>query len=50
MPDAFLISAARTPIGKYLGALADVRAADLGAIALRKRCAAATCRPIASTR
>ena len=31
MPDAFLLSAARTPIGKYLGALSDVAAPDLGA-------------------
>src|SRR5947209_7624365 len=36
MPDAFLLSAARTPIGKYLGALADVPAVELGAVALRE--------------
>src|SRR5437588_5815191 len=36
MPDAFLVSAVRTPIGKYLGALADVSAPDLGAIALKE--------------
>ncbi len=34
MADAFLLSAARTPIGKYLGGLADVSAPQLGAIAL----------------
>ncbi len=34
MLDALLISAARTPIGKYLGALADVSAPELGARAL----------------
>src|SRR3954447_18850220 len=34
MPDAFLVSAVRTPIGKYLGALADVAAPDLAARAL----------------
>ncbi len=34
MADAFLLSAVRTPIGKYLGALADVPAPQLGAIAL----------------
>src|SRR3954447_1652377 len=34
MPDAFLVSAVRTPIGKYLGALADVSAPQLGAHAL----------------
>src|SRR5438034_2692099 len=32
--DAFLLSAARTPIGKYLGALADVPAPQLGAYAV----------------
>jgi acetyl-CoA C-acetyltransferase len=34
MADAFLLSAARTPIGKYLGGLADVPAPDLGAVAV----------------
>src|SRR5947208_1059439 len=34
MADAFLLSAARTPIGKYLGALADVAAPQLGAVAV----------------
>jgi acetyl-CoA C-acetyltransferase len=34
MADAFLLSAARTPIGKYLGALADVPAPQLGAAAV----------------
>jgi acetyl-CoA C-acetyltransferase len=34
MTDAFLLSAARTPIGKYLGALADVPAPRLGAVAV----------------
>src|SRR3954447_7253193 len=34
MPDAFLVSAVRTPIGKYLGALADVAAPDLAARAV----------------
>ena len=33
MADAFILSAARTPIGKYLGALADVPAVELGATA-----------------
>ena len=36
MPDAFLLSAARTPIGKYLGALSEVPAPELGAVALRE--------------
>ena len=34
MPDAFLLSAVRTHIGKYLGGLADVSAPQLGAVAL----------------
>jgi acetyl-CoA C-acetyltransferase len=33
MADALLLSAARTPVGKYLGALADVPAPQLGAVA-----------------
>src|ERR1700680_152029 len=36
MPDAFLVSAVRTPIGKYLGALAELSAPELGAIALKE--------------
>ena len=40
MADAFLLSAARTPIGKYLGALAEVPAPQLGAAALPRRCTA----------
>src|SRR5437660_4030372 len=34
MADAFILSAARTPIGKYLGSLADVPAPQLGAVAV----------------
>jgi acetyl-CoA C-acetyltransferase len=34
MADAYLLSAARTPIGKYLGSLADVPAPQLGAVAI----------------
>jgi acetyl-CoA C-acetyltransferase len=34
MPDAYLLSGARTPIGKYLGAFADVSAPELGAAAV----------------
>jgi acetyl-CoA C-acetyltransferase len=34
MADAFLLSAARTPIGKYLGAFADVPAPQLGSVAI----------------
>jgi acetyl-CoA C-acetyltransferase len=36
MSEAFIIAAARTPIGKYLGALADVAAPELGAVALKE--------------
>ena len=36
MADAFLLSAARTPIGKYLGSLAEVSAPQLGAVAIAK--------------
>src|SRR3954453_9484264 len=35
MSDAFLFAAARTPIGKFLGGLADAPAVELGAAALR---------------
>jgi acetyl-CoA C-acetyltransferase len=34
--DAFLFAAARTPIGKFLGGLADVSAPELGAVALKE--------------
>jgi acetyl-CoA C-acetyltransferase len=34
MADAFILSAARTPLGKYLGSLADVPAPQLGAVAI----------------
>jgi acetyl-CoA C-acetyltransferase len=34
MAEAFILSAARTPIGKYLGALADLSAPELGARAV----------------
>src|SRR5438067_1869230 len=36
MGDAFILSAARTPIGKYLGGLAEVPAPELGAVAVRE--------------
>jgi acetyl-CoA C-acetyltransferase len=36
MADAYILSAARTPIGKYLGAFADVPTPDLGAAAVRE--------------
>jgi acetyl-CoA C-acetyltransferase len=34
MPEAFILSAIRTPIGKYLGALAEVPAPELGSVAI----------------
>jgi acetyl-CoA C-acetyltransferase len=34
MADAFILSAARTPIGKYLGGLSEVPAPQLGAVAV----------------
>src|SRR5207253_651063 len=34
MADAFLLAAARAPIGKYLGGLADLSAPQLGAVAV----------------
>src|SRR5579862_2963567 len=34
MAEAFLLSATRTPIGKYLGAFADLTAPQLGGIAV----------------
>jgi acetyl-CoA C-acetyltransferase len=33
MADTFILSAARTPIGKFLGGLADLSAPQLGAAA-----------------
>ena len=35
-PDVFIVGAARTPIGKFLGGLSPLRASDLGAIAIRE--------------
>ena len=34
-PDVFIVGAARTPIGRFLGGLAGLKAADLGAVAIR---------------
>src|SRR5471032_1332067 len=36
MTDAFIVSAVRTPIGKYLGGLADVSAPELGGLVLQE--------------
>ena len=34
-PEVFIVGAARTPIGKFLGALSPLKASDLGAIAIK---------------
>jgi acetyl-CoA C-acetyltransferase len=34
-PDVFIVGAARTPIGKFLGGLSSLKASDLGAVAIR---------------
>jgi len=36
IPDVFIVGAARTPIGKFLGGLASLKASDLGAAAIRE--------------
>src|SRR5437867_9703538 len=38
MPEAFIVDAVRTPIGRYRGALKDVRADDLAGIVIRALC------------
>src|SRR6185369_9103618 len=35
-PDVFIVGAARTPIGRFLGGLGSLKASDLGAIAVRE--------------
>ncbi len=35
-PEVFIVGAARTPIGKFLGGLSSFKASDLGAIAIRE--------------
>jgi acetyl-CoA C-acetyltransferase len=35
-PDVFIVGAARTPIGKFLGGLSTLKASDLGAIAIKE--------------
>src|SRR5213083_198171 len=35
-PDVFIVGAARTPIGKFLGALSPLKASDLGALAIKE--------------
>ncbi len=36
MPDAVIVSACRTPLGKFQGAFASLKAAELGAVAVRE--------------
>ena len=48
--DVYLLSAARTPIGKMLGGLATMPATELGAVAIRVRCRARRWMPRSSTR
>lgn len=45
MPDAFIYSAARTPIGRFLGGLAELPAPQLGALALREAMSRAKVQP-----
>lgn len=45
MSDALILSAARTPIGKYIGGLADVSAPQLAATAVREALTRARVRP-----
>lgn len=45
MADAYLLSAARTPIGKFLGGLAELSAPQLGAVALKAALARAGAKP-----
>ncbi|MEO5617805.1 MAG: acetyl-CoA C-acyltransferase [Candidatus Eisenbacteria bacterium] len=40
-PDVFIVGAARTPIGKFLGGLGSLKASDLGATAIREAMARA---------
>ncbi|MCC6348600.1 MAG: acetyl-CoA C-acyltransferase [Candidatus Eisenbacteria bacterium] len=35
-PDVFIVGAARTPTGKFLGALSPLKGSDLGAVAIRE--------------
>ena len=36
IPEVFIVGAARTPIGKFLGSLSSLKASDLGAVAIRE--------------
>lgn len=45
MPDAFILSAVRTPIGKFLGELSELTAPQLGAVAVKEALARAKAAP-----
>jgi acetyl-CoA C-acetyltransferase len=45
MPDAFILAAARTPVGKFLGELSELTAPQLGAFALKEALARAKASP-----
>ena len=48
--DVFILSGARTPIGKYGGSLKDVHPAELGGVASRAAIAKAGLEPLAGAR
>src|SRR5437016_5727233 len=41
IPDVFIVGAARTPIGRFLGGLGTLKASELGAVAIREAMARA---------
>jgi acetyl-CoA C-acetyltransferase len=43
--EAFILSGARTPIGKFLGDLADLTAPQLGSVVVREALKRANVRP-----
>src|SRR5687767_12131739 len=45
MSEAVILSAVRTPIGKYLGGLSDLSAPELGAVAVKEALARGKVRP-----
>jgi acetyl-CoA C-acetyltransferase len=45
MPDAYILAAARTPVGKFLGELSELTAPQLGAVALKEALARAKASP-----
>jgi 3-oxoadipyl-CoA thiolase len=47
MPEAVIVSAVRTPVGRYGGGLSSVRADDLGAVALKEALARSGIDPVA---